>query len=165
MQRPQFTINGVLPNEDAKIMVSQSQIEVGIYPFTIVSNNPNYSLNEQLAFNIKKAIPNYQKELTIEVNEKVKNLNEIKLPDGYSFNDPTQKFEPNKKYLATYTPEDTQHYETIENVKITIKQKNSNLAPLLISIVSCIVIATAICMFLVKAKKRQRASKIINIKK
>lgn len=140
MQCPQYKINGVLPNEDAKIMASQSQLEVGTYTFTVVSNNPNYSLNEQLTFSIKKAIPNHQKELTIEIGERIKNLSEIKLPDGYSFNDPTQKFEPNKTYLATYTPDDTQHYETIENIKITIKQKHSNFALILIIWLPCIVI-------------------------
>lgn len=154
-QCPQFTINGMLPNEDAKIIVSQSQIEVGIYPFTIVSNNPNYSLNEQLTFSIKKAIPNYQMELTIEVDGKIKNLSEIKLPNGYSFNDPTQKFEPNKTYWATYTPDDTQHYETIENVKITIKQKHSNFALILILSLPCIVIVATICEFAIKAKKKK----------
>ena len=155
LQCPQYKINGVLPNEDAKIMVSQSQLEVGTYTFTVVSNNPNYSLNEQLTFSIKKAIPNHQKELTIEVDEKIKNLSEIKLPDGYSFNDPTQKFETNKTYLATYTPDDTQHYETIENIKITIKQKHSNFALILIISLPCIVIAATICEIVIKAKKKK----------
>ena len=155
LQCPQYKINGVLPNEDAKIMASQSQLEVGTYTFTFVSNNPNYSLNEQLTFSIKKAIPNHQKELTIEIDERIKNLSEIKLPDGYSFNDPLQKFEPNKTYLATYTPDDTQHYETIENIKITIKQKHSNFALILIISLPCIVIVATICEFAIKAKKKK----------
>ncbi len=72
-------------------------------------------------FEIIKAIPEYTVPTDITVTEGSK-LSEIKLPDGFTWNEPNTILSTagNTTATVTYTPNDTAHYEIVKNISVPI---------------------------------------------
>ena len=57
-------------------------------------------------------------------------LSDVELPSGWTWNDPTQVIEEagTQTFPATFTPEDTEHYNVVENVALTVTAKTMKFA-------------------------------------
>ena len=73
-------------------------------------------------FTILKAIPEYETPGTI-VASYGQALNELALPKGFAWQDPSKAIETvgDSVFLASFTPEDTDHYECVRDIPVTVK--------------------------------------------
>ncbi len=73
-------------------------------------------------FEILKAIPEYTLPTGLTGNEGM-TLSQIELPDGFTWDSPGTGLDTigTVTYPATYTPEDTDHYETVSGIEIEIE--------------------------------------------
>ena len=90
----------------------------------------NYHTIEDIVvkINVKKAIIELIP-LSIFESEYGKTLNDIDLPEGYSFDDSLETFVGKvglNTFTATYTPLDVEHYEIIKDIEININVKKAN---------------------------------------
>ena len=120
-------VEGAIGSDVVYYSLSRAKGEnVGEYEITVTpGNNPNYSVSVNGAvFTIVKANPPYTvpKGLTAVVGQ---TLDQVKLPAGWSWADPTQRIEKagKKSFMASYTPEDTENYNVLENIKLTVNAK------------------------------------------
>ena len=86
------------------------------------SDNYNVVTNIPVIMYVKKAIPSY----TVPTNLVAgfgDTLKDVILPEGFSWNNPDTSVGDvgNNKFSATFTPNDTNNYETVTDVEITIK--------------------------------------------
>ena len=73
-------------------------------------------------FTILKAIPEYETPGTIAASYG-QALNELALPKGFAWQDPSKVIEAvgDSVFLASFTPEDTDHYECVRDIPVTVK--------------------------------------------
>ena len=76
---------------------------------------------------IEKANPTYSVPTDLNANQGDK-LSDIKLPEGWSWNEPDTKLDTSgsKSYTASYTPKDTSNYNVLEKVELTVTVKAIN---------------------------------------
>ena len=76
---------------------------------------------------IEKANPSYILPTGLNANQGDK-LSDIKLPEGWSWNEPDTKLDTSgsKSYTASYTPKDTNNYNVLEKVELTVTVKAVN---------------------------------------
>ena len=87
-----------------------------------VVGNDNYTgISDVKEFTIKKAIPNYSIPQDIKATYG-QTLKDIKLPEGFSWVDDTQSVGNvgANKFMATYTPSDTNNYEVVNDIEVTV---------------------------------------------
>ena len=94
---------------------------------TVLLTENHTGLNEIIEFKIEKATPKYE----IPTNLKAtvgQTLKDIKLPEGFAWVDDTQSVgnAGANKFIAKYIPNDTQNYDVVENIEITVTVSNSN---------------------------------------
>lgn len=159
-QSPDFTVENIILGDDAKILVSKGFVNSGIYNIDVISQNPNYILNKTIQFEITKATPQHKSKLVFEYDNSIKSLRDIKLPNGYTFNSLNENYEPNKIYYATFTPDDTQNYITIDDIEIIFVKNNDKTILIIFATISLstIIILGATTIFL-KDKKKNIAKK------
>lgn len=100
-------------------------IDAGSYTAVAVTSNGNYTLtNSTLDYKILKAQPSYTIPTDLEAEEG-QILGDIKLPEGFTFDEDTTKVLDDGEYTTTvtYTPEDTKNYDVVEGIEVTIKVK------------------------------------------
>ena len=100
-------------------------IDAGSYTAVASTTNKNYTLtNSTLDYKILKATPSYTIPSNLEANEG-ETLGDVKLPEGFAFEESTTKVLTEGKYktTVTYTPEDTKNYNVVEGIEVTIKVK------------------------------------------
>lgn len=157
-QSPDVTVENIISGDDAKILVSKGFVNSGIYNIDIISQNPNYILNKTIQFEIAKAIPRHQTKLVFEYDNNIKSLNEITLPNGYTFNSLDEKYEPNKVYYATFTPSDTQNYEIAQNIEVIFIKKNNNSALMITIITFALLIPISyVSLIIIKKQKKHKS--------
>uniref|UniRef100_UPI002729940A leucine-rich repeat domain-containing protein n=1 Tax=uncultured Clostridium sp. TaxID=59620 RepID=UPI002729940A len=92
---------------------------------TVLATDEYTGLNEIVEFKIEKATPKYEvpNNLTATLGQTLK---DIKLPEGFEWNDATQSLGKVgiNKFMATYTPKDTLNYNVVENIEITVTVSN-----------------------------------------
>lgn len=90
---------------------------------TVLIDGEGLYIGQQISleFTIKKATPSYTAPSLIEA-EFGKQLSDLTLPDGFSWQDPSASVgEPGEhEFPATYTPEDATNYETVRNIPVTV---------------------------------------------
>jgi len=94
----------------------------GTYPITITASNSNYNITlTNGTYTINKAIPNYTIPTGL-TGEEDSTLDDIELPDGFTYQDSTTTpLAPGThKVKVTYTPEDINNYEVVENIEIEV---------------------------------------------
>ena len=88
---------------------------------TVLATDEYTGLNEIVEFKIEKATPKFEipKNLTASFGQTLK---DIKLPEGFTWVDATQSVGNvgQNKFIATYTPKDTNNYKVVENIEITV---------------------------------------------
>ena len=100
-------------------------IDAGSYTAVAVTSNGNYTLtNSTLDYKILKAQPSYTIPTDLEAEEG-QILGDIKLPEGFTFDEDITKVLDDGEYTTTvtYTPEDTKNYDVVEGIEVTIKVK------------------------------------------
>ncbi|WP_304428115.1 leucine-rich repeat domain-containing protein, partial [uncultured Clostridium sp.] len=92
---------------------------------TVLATDEYTGLNEIVEFKIEKATPKFEvpNNLTATLGQTLK---DIKLPEGFEWNDATQSLGKVgiNKFMATYTPKDTLNYNVVENIEITVTVSN-----------------------------------------
>lgn len=156
---PSFSLGNIVKNEDVGLTVGEGKKEVGDYAITLSVSNSNYEIDEQISLKIKKAIPQYNKQIKIKVDNSIKWLRDIELPQGYEFVNSNLPVELNKKYEGLFVPQDTEHYE-IMNVEIIVEYNHAKLAGI-IALVALSVIVPCVTVIIVKAIKKSKNKKII----
>ena len=151
---PKFNLGNVVEGDDVGLTVGEGAKEIGDYVVPLSVSNQNYEIDEQISLKIKKAIPQYKKQLKVKVDNSIKWLRDIELPQGYEFVNSNQSLEFNKKYAGIYVPTDTEHYE-IMNVEIIVEYNHGKLAGI-IFLISISIIIPCVVVILVKAKKRAK---------
>ena len=98
---------------------------VTVKPKTQWSDGTNSPVTVE--WTIEKANPTYTVPTDLKANQGDK-LSDIKLPEGWSWNEPDTKLDASgsKSYTASYTPKDTSNYNVIEKVELTINIKAIN---------------------------------------
>ena len=73
---------------------------------------------------IEKANPTYTVPTDLKANQGDK-LSDIKLPEGWNWNEPDTKLDASgsKSYTASYTPKDTNNYNVLEKIELTVTVK------------------------------------------
>ena len=83
--------------------------------------NTVYSGSFTASFEIEKAVPEYTVPTDISGTQR-STLGSVKLPDGFSWENPEQVLEETGMLTATavYTPEDTDNYETVTEIEVLV---------------------------------------------
>ena len=88
---------------------------------TVLATDEYTGLDKIVEFKIEKATPKFEvpKNLTASFGQTLK---DVKLPEGFTWNDATQSVGNIgvNKFIATYTPKDTNNYKVVENIEITV---------------------------------------------
>ncbi len=106
-------------------------INVGKYTLTVKFSVPEgfkEVADMTIEFTIQKAIPSYELPQGLEATYG-DTLAEVALPEGFSFQDPLTTSVGNagrNQFAVTYTPEDTENYEVVTGIYVTIMVKDSS---------------------------------------
>lgn len=108
--------------------------EIGKHTFKVTytpndTNNYNIIKDIEVTLNVTKASLTVKvpEDITINKKEGMK-LSEIELPTGWNWLNPNQILTKSGTYQIIYTPEDTEHYESIvTNIQITIQEENNSI--------------------------------------
>ena len=127
---PQKPTAVVLSNTYGKVVdlvVSGEKINAGNYTATVSTTNANFKItNPSKAFVINKAEPTVDtSNITFSKEDlnKAQKLGDLPLPEGYSWNNPDQEIgEGENTYYITYTPQDTENYNNVDDIEIVIKR-------------------------------------------
>ena len=98
-------------------------IDAGTYIAVAVTSNGNYTLtNATYDYEITKAKPSYTIPTDLEAEEG-QTLGDIKLPEGFTFDEKSTTVLTEGEYTTTvtYTPKDTKNYDVVEGIEVTIK--------------------------------------------
>lgn len=98
-------------------------IDAGSYTAVAVTSNGNYTLtNSTLDYKILKAQPSYTIPTDLEAEEG-QTLGDIKLPEGFTFDEKSTTVLTEGEYTTTvtYTPKDTKNYDVVKGIEVTIK--------------------------------------------
>ena len=127
-------ITPTLNNVNSKIEVTGDTTAKNVSNNTItakITDKTNYEWkdgsNSDLTINwsITQATPDYTVPTSL-TGVKGKTLNDVTLPDRFTWNDTTVVLTAGtNKYKATYTPEDTTNYKTITDIDIEVVVKNT----------------------------------------
>ena len=130
---PSVTIDekSIVVGDTVNLSISDPKTDVGSYTATVTIDNSNYSLKgtTSQSFSIIQATPQYVIPSNL-VSEQGKTLSSITIPEQttpqkgtFSWKDSTIyiKEAGDKQFKATFTPEDTHNYKTVENIDIPVK--------------------------------------------
>ena len=108
-------------------ITGNKKTDVGTYTVTVKpktqwSDGTNSPVTVE--WTIEKANPTYTVPTDLKANQGDK-LSDIKLPEGWSWNEPDTKLDASgsKTYTASYTPKDTNNYNVLEKVELTVTVK------------------------------------------
>lgn len=107
------------------------QTDAGIYTIEVTSQTGRWSDGTTdsvtVEWTIEKANPIYTIPTDLNANQGDK-LSDIKLPEGWSWNEPDTKLDTSgsKSYTASYTPKDTNNYNILEKIELTVTVKAIN---------------------------------------
>ena len=108
-------------------ITGNKKTDVGTYTVTVKpktqwSDGTNTPVTVE--WTIEKANPTYTVPTDLKANQGDK-LSDIKLPEGWSWNEPDTKLDTSgsKSYTASYTPKDTNNYNVLEKVELTVTVK------------------------------------------
>lgn len=166
-QKPNVSCEEICEGDIVDFLIVGEQKNSGKnYVATASINSENYAIaNYETTFEIKKAKVNHSQETEITFDNGIiataNTLEDLLLPQGYSWNNPNQVISEGENicYL-TYTPLDTENYETETNVKY-ILVKRSNVQGLgkiiLYAAIGGVALSLIITMFVaIKNKKKER---------
>jgi len=94
--------------------------------FTVTTTSQyDIPIEKQVTVIIRKATPEYTVPTGLTAIAR-QTLSEIELPEGFEWMNPDEVItgEGNKIYLAKFTPEDTENYEIVENIEVTLSVTN-----------------------------------------
>ena len=109
-------------------ITGNEQTNAGTYTIKVTSKTGRWSDGTKdpvtIEWTIEKADPNPDKPANLKANQGDK-LSDIKLPEGWSWNEPDTKLDASgsKSYTASYTPKDTNNYNVLEKVELTVTVK------------------------------------------
>ena len=128
--RPQIvTVNGFERN--TMMIENDVKIDAGTHIIKVTSKTGRWSDGTNtpvtVEWTIDKANPIYSVPSDLNANQGDK-LSDIKLPEGWRWNEPDTKLDTSgsKSYTASYTPTDTNNYNVLEKVELTINIKAVN---------------------------------------
>ncbi len=98
------------------------------YYTVIINDIYNETYEKNVNVNVSKATPNYEKPNNLKAKVNMK-LSDIDLPTGFEWMDKNQTITEvgEQTFLAKYTPEDTENYEVIENIELSVNVYNTNI--------------------------------------
>lgn len=167
---PTVSLNGIINNEMFEVVVSGQQANAGKnYVANLIINTTNYVVsNPTCSFEIQKAVLDINSQLqsiTFSDNElkDAKTLQELNLPEFFHWVSPEQEIEYGENiYQAYYAPADTDNYEQISNINITlIKNYDYTILIIIVSSVLVGIIFLTIIIIVLKNKKTKHAPKNI----
>ncbi|WP_417294787.1 S-layer homology domain-containing protein [Ellagibacter isourolithinifaciens] len=99
----------------------EDNIEIGTAMITIIGAG-DYTGTLTYRFEILKAVPEYEVPDAIDASYG-QLLGELALPKGFSWQSPSTTIENvgDSVYLATFTPDDTDHYECVRDIPVTVR--------------------------------------------
>ena len=125
--RPQIvTVNGFERN--TMMIENDVIIDAGTHIIKVTSKTGRWSDGTNtpvtVEWTIEKANPTYTVPTDLKANQGDK-LSDIKLPEGWSWNEPDTKLDASgsKSYTASYTPKDTNNYNVLEKIELTVTVK------------------------------------------
>ena len=119
-------------------------------------NKVYYSpITVQFEVDIEKAIPSFTKPTDLTAKEGQK-LKDVSLSEGWSWEDPSLSVgkEGENTFVAIYTPEDVNNYETV-SVELTIKVEPNNTIWIVVACIAGIAVLGAVigCIFFIRKRK------------
>ena len=115
------SISSSLVDERDYTVKYEDNIEIGTAMITIIGAG-DYTGTLTYRFEILKAIPEYEVPDAIDASYG-QLLGELALPKGFSWQSPSTTIENvgDSVYLATFTPDDTDHYECVTDIPVTVR--------------------------------------------
>ena len=106
------------------------------YAIVDVINSYGYKTRLMAKVTVKKAIPTYEKPK--EINAYIgQTLSQIELPNNFEWENPEEQLTEigTKYYSVKFIPEDTNNYEIVENIEVTVKVAEKSIIKPTISII------------------------------